>query len=169
MTAPLSAAAAALALFASGPGAGLPVHRTPPLAGTDLAGRHVELSQYLGRVVLVHFWATWCEPCREELPSLARLRKRLSPRGLEVLSVDFGEGKKRIGDFLRALSVDLPVLLDPDHRLAEAWDVGGLPTTFLVDARGRLRLSVFGATDWSEGEALEAVESLLSEASSVSL
>jgi len=169
VTSALRGAAAALLLLASGEAAELPGRKTPPLAATDLRGRRVELSQYRGRVVLVHFWATWCGPCREELPSLARLGHRLGHRHFEVLSVDLGEGPKRVGDFLRALSIDLPVLLDRDQRIAEAWGVTGLPTTFLVDARGRIRLSVFGASDWSGGAAVEAVERLLAEAETTAL
>lgn len=141
-----------------------PSEAAPPLQGVDLAGRKVELSRLRGRVVLVHFWATWCEPCRDELSSLAQVHSRLGSRPLEVLSVNFGEGAERIEPFLRAVSIHLPVVLDPDHRVAQAWGVTGLPMTFLVDARGRIRFSVLGARDWSEGTSARALEELLAEA-----
>jgi thiol-disulfide isomerase/thioredoxin len=162
-------AGAALALVAAGEAADPPLRPwsgqgTPALSGTDLGGRKIELARYRGRVVLVHFWATWCEPCREELPSLARLRARQRARPLEVLSVNYGEGGRRIEDFLNGLSVDLPVLLDPDRRTAGAWGVGGLPMTFFVDVKGQVRFSVFGACSWSDGEPVQVLERLLAEA-----
>jgi thiol-disulfide isomerase/thioredoxin len=137
---------------------------TPALEGVLLSDEPLRLASYRGRVVVVHFWATWCEPCRTEMPLLSRLRSQDAGRPLEVLSVNYGEGVKRISDFLKAFSIDLKVVRDPDHRLARAWGVGGLPMTFLVDATGRIRFSVFGAERWDEGEAARALDRLLSEA-----
>ena len=137
---------------------------TPVLALPDLQGRTVDLREMRGRVVLVNFWATWCEPCREEMPSIGRLRERLAGKPFDVLLVNFGEGAPRIEEFLRRENVVLPVLRDADKATAAAWRAGGLPMTFLIDARGRVRYSVFGEKDWSRGEALTAVESLVAEA-----
>ena len=137
---------------------------TPALALPDLQGRTVTLHDLRGRVVLVNFWATWCEPCREEMPSIGRLRQRLAGRPFEVLLVNFGEGVPKIEEFLRREKLSLPVLRDADKAAASAWRAGGLPMTFLVDARGRVRYSVFGEKDWNEGEARDTVEKLLTEA-----
>ena len=137
---------------------------TPALALPDLQGRTVDLRELRGRVVLVNFWATWCEPCRDEMPSIGRLRDRLAGKPFEVLLVNFGEGTPRIEEFLRREKLVLPVLRDADKTVAAAWRAGGLPMTFLVDARGRVRYSVFGEKDWNEGEALAAVEKLVAEA-----
>ena len=137
---------------------------TPVLALPDLTGRTVDLRELRGRVVLVNFWATWCEPCREEMPSIGRLRERLAGKPFEVLLVNFGEGTPRIEEFLRRENLQLPVLRDADKAAAAAWRAGGLPMTFLVDARGRVRYSVFGEKDWNGGEALTAVERLVAEA-----
>ncbi len=161
--------AASLAIPAAAAGEG-PLLRpwiageTPALEGTGLDGRPAGLRALRGRVVLVQFWASWCEPCREELPALARLRTRLDGRPFAILSVNLGEGRARVETFLHALHVDLPVLLDPGRRAGEAWGVKGLPMAFLVDATGRVRSQVFGECDWTAGSLAAALESLLREA-----
>jgi thiol-disulfide isomerase/thioredoxin len=137
---------------------------TLSLAGSDIEGNAFDLKELQGRVLVVNFWATWCEPCREEMPSLQRLRERLDGRSFDVLTVNFGESRERITQFLGHEKVALPVLLDPRKDTAKAWGVGGLPMTFLVDARGRVRYSVFGERDWNAGESLALVEKLLAEA-----
>jgi thiol-disulfide isomerase/thioredoxin len=139
---------------------------TPALAREDLDGRTVDLKDLRGRVVLVNFWATWCDPCREEMPSFERLRAKLKDRPFEVLTVNYGEGKPKITQFLQRHRISLPVLLDPDKESAAAWHAGGLPMTFLVDARGQVRYSAFGECDWSSGEPLRVVEALVAEATS---
>ena len=136
---------------------------TPPLARHDLTGKSVDLKDLRGRVVLVNFWATWCEPCREEMPSLARLQEKLKGRPFEVLAVNFGESGGKVSDFVRKEGWTVPILLDPEKRTAGAWGAKGLPMSFLVDAKGRVRYSVFGERDWSEGELLRVVEKLLAE------
>ena len=136
---------------------------TPPLAGATLEGGHVDLAAFKGRVVLVNFWATWCDPCRAEMPSFERLRARLHGRPFEVLTVNYGEMPPRIRAFMERQRLSLPVLLDQDKEAAAAWHAGGLPMTFLVDAQGRIRYSAFGECDWSEGKPLRLVEALLAE------
>jgi len=136
---------------------------TPPLVRLDLSGNSVDLKALRGRVVLVNFWATWCEPCRDEMPSLARLQDKLKGRPFEVLAVNFGESGTKVSDFVRKEGWTVPILLDPDKTTAGAWGAKGLPMTFLVDANGKVRYSVFGERDWSEGESLHAVEKLLAE------
>ena len=137
---------------------------TPALARDDLTGKRVDLKDFRGRVVLVNFWATWCEPCRDEMPSLERLRGKLRGRPFDVLTVNYGEGPAKINAFLAKQKISLPVLLDPEKEAAAEWKAGGLPMTFLVDAEGRVRYSAFGECDWSEGEPFRVVENLVAEA-----
>jgi len=137
---------------------------TPSLKLRDLEGRPVDLDSLRGRVVLINFWATWCEPCREEMPALERLREKLKGRNFELMTVNYGESNGAVSRFLSKLKVSLPVLLDPYKEAAEAWKVRGLPMTFLVDAGGNARYWSFGEQDWNEGEPFRVVESLVGEA-----
>jgi cytochrome c biogenesis protein CcmG, thiol:disulfide interchange protein DsbE len=162
-------AAAALVAFASTalaesdikPWKGKP---TLSLARDGLDGKAVDLKELQGRVLVVNFWATWCEPCRDEMPSLQRLREKLDGKALEVLTVNYGESREKILQYLGREKIALPVLLDPEKESAKEWGVGGLPMTFLVDSTGRVRYSVFGECDWSEGASFALVEKLLAEA-----
>ena len=137
---------------------------TLPLARNDMEGKAVDLKRLHGRVLVVNFWATWCEPCRDEMPSLQRLREKLDGKSFDVLAVNYGESREKVSQFLGKEKVALPVLLDPEMETAKAWGVGGLPMTFLIDAKGRVRYSVFGERDWNGGESLALVEKLLAEA-----
>ena len=131
----------------------------------DLSGRTVDLRQLRGKVVVVNFWATWCEPCREEMPSLQRLRGKMGGKPVEVLTVNYGEFPQRIEPFMKRENIELPVLLDTQKEVSRAWGAGGLPITFIVDRQGDVRYWVFGERDWSEGEPLRLVESLVAEGS----
>lgn len=136
---------------------------TPKLALADLAGGRVDLGDLRGRVVVVNFWATWCGPCKDELPSLQRLRERFAGKSVEVITVNYGEFPSRVRPFLEKEKVALRVLLDTQKDAARDWGVGGLPMTFIIDAQGRARYSAFGELDWSTGEPLRLVEKLLAE------
>jgi thiol-disulfide isomerase/thioredoxin len=129
----------------------------------DLSGRTVDLRDYRGKVVVLNFWATWCEPCREEMPSLQRLRARMNGKPFEVLTVNYGEFPQRIEPFMKREKIDLPVLLDTQKDVAKAWNAGGLPITFIVDSAGSVRYWVFGERDWSDGEPFRIVEALVAE------
>jgi thiol-disulfide isomerase/thioredoxin len=137
---------------------------TPKLALADLAGGHADLGDMRGRVVVVNFWATWCVPCKEELPSLQRLRDRFAGKPVEVITVNYGEFPQRMRPFLEKEKVSLRVLLDTQKDAARDWGVGGLPMTFIIDSQGRARYSAFGELDWSIGEPVRLVEKLVAEA-----
>jgi thiol-disulfide isomerase/thioredoxin len=134
---------------------------TPPLALKDPEGRLHDLADYRGKVVVVNFWATWCEPCRDELPSLERLRDALRGRPFEVLAVNVAEGDSRVKRFLAEVPLQLPVLLDRNGEAQRAWKVRGLPATFLLDREGEIRSWYLGELDWAQPKVLRTVENLL--------
>lgn len=128
---------------------------TPPLDLPDLHGAAWRLDQQRGKAVLVNFWATWCEPCIEEMPSLDKLGKRLGAAKLEVVGVNLGESESRIREFVGKTGVDFTILRDRDGQARKRWKVNGVPATFLIDARGKIRYSHVGVLDFSD-PALEA-------------
>jgi thiol-disulfide isomerase/thioredoxin len=139
----------------------------PPLQLPDLAGEVQRLSDLAGRVVLVNFWATWCPPCVEEIPSLQRLYQRLHPAGLEILAVDVGESAAQVRDFLAQrlphTQVGFPVLLDPEGVAFKAWQAYAFPTTLILDRRHRIRYAVFGAFAWDSPVVVATLHGLLAE------
>lgn len=137
---------------------------TPQLATTWLDGKPIDLKELRGRVVLVNFWATWCEPCKDELPALLKLKEQMAGRPFELLTVNYGEFPDKINQYLARSGIKLPVVLDTQNEVSKEWKVGGLPMTFLVDRRGRVRYYVFGERAWNEGEPRKLVEKLLAEA-----
>ncbi len=134
---------------------------TPALALKDLDGRTHTLADYRGKVVLLNFWATWCEPCRDEMPSIRTLQERLADRPFVVLAVNYGESAPRVREFLVRERLDLRVLLDPGQQAARAWRVRVLPGSVLVGADGQARTMVIGEYDWASEEALKTVRELL--------
>jgi len=124
---------------------------TPPLALRDLAGREHRLQDYRGKVVLVNFWATWCEPCREEMPSMKKLRASLAGRPFEVLAVNLGEPEARIRRFLETVPLDFPVLLDRDATVIGAYNPSKtLPYTVVIDRSQQVVHRVSGYTPGDE-------------------
>lgn len=133
----------------------------PALRALDLQGKTWTLADLRGRAVLLNFWATWCPPCRAEMPSLQQLAEIYGPEQLLVLAVNVGEGPRRITQYLQSSGLNLTVLLDPQSEAARAWGASVLPTTILIDAEGRPRQRVRGEVDWSGREAAALVEPLL--------
>ena len=104
----------------------------PHFSLQDLSGKSVPLNAFKGRTVLVHFFATWCEPCREELPALSRFLGRASPN-VSVIAISVAEVDPRVRRFFEQMPVDFPVLLDRDRAVAKSWNVSALPTTYVLD------------------------------------
>jgi thiol-disulfide isomerase/thioredoxin len=133
----------------------------PSLALNDPGGKPHSLADYRNQVVLVNFWATWCEPCVEELASMQKLQERLSGRPFAVLLVNYGEARSRVVDFVGREAVRSTVLLDPNQDASRAWRVRVLPASFLVGRDGKVRYSVIGELDWASDDAIEVVQDLL--------
>jgi len=134
---------------------------TPSLALRDLQGKEHKLADYRGKVVLLNFWATWCDPCREEMPSMQRLQDKLAGKSFAILAIDYGEGAPRIQDFLKKVPVRFTVLLDRDTSVATAWKVKVLPTTLVLDPQQRIRYSVVGDLEWDSQSVEDTIKKLL--------
>ncbi len=140
----------------------------PELQAHDLKGAPKSLANYRGKVVVLNFWASWCPPCVREMPSLERLRLKMAGRPLEIVALDSAEGQEDVRTYLAKMQLGFPILLDPEGSNTRRWKVFALPTTFLLDAEGRVRHVLTGPAEWDEGEALAVIESLLAELSAQS-
>ncbi len=137
---------------------------TPALSLTDLDGKSWSLAALKGRPVILNFWASWCEPCRAEMPSLELLQTRHEKAGLVILSVNYQEPVPKIKRFLETLPFSLPILLDREGEAAAAWTPRVFPTTVLIDRGGAARSSVIGEIDWMGDTARGLIEPLLAAA-----
>jgi len=128
----------------------------------DMQGKTHRLSQYRGKVVLVNFWATWCPPCIEELPSLQRLLELYEDKDFTILTIDVGEPAELIQPFLSQVGVnDLTVLLDDDGTTHKNWNIYVFPTNFLLDQSGKIRYAAVGALNWDEQNVIDTINKLL--------
>jgi thiol-disulfide isomerase/thioredoxin len=134
---------------------------TPPLELADLDGKQHRLADYRGKAVLVNFWATWCVPCRDEMPSIERLRASLEGRPFAVLAVNLAEPQSRIRGFLEKVPVRFTVLLDPDTKTAKAWQAKLLPATYIIGPDGAIRYRHLGELDWSKPEVRAVIMGLI--------
>jgi thiol-disulfide isomerase/thioredoxin len=125
----------------------------PSLELEALLGGHVTLDGLRGGVVLLNTWATWCPPCRDELPALEAVSRRHAGQGLTIIGVNVGESRQTVQRFIDRSGVTFPVWLDPDEASLRAFGTVSLPSSFLIDAQGIIRARWFGATCERELEA----------------
>lgn len=145
--------------------------QAPAFAATDLTGRPVSLEQLRGEVVLLNVWATWCPPCRDEMPSMQRLHERLHESGLRVVAVSvdaasggFGAGGQPGGDvaaFVKEMGLDFTIWRDPEGDVERAYRTTGVPESFVIDRDGTIVKKVIGGTEWDTPANVELFERLL--------
>ena len=137
--------------------------RAPAFHATNLAtGRPVSLADYRGRPILLNLWATWCPPCREEMPSMERLYGQLHDRDFQLLAVSQDEdGSRAVEPFVRQLGITFPVLIDPERQVGERYGVWGYPETFIIDRNGYVVERVIGPRDWATPAQRAALEALI--------
>lgn len=133
----------------------------PAIEALDLQGRPWRLAELRGRPVLLNFWASWCEPCRAEMPTLQALAELYGPEQLAVVALNFKEAPATVARFVQRTGLRLPVLLDREGAVARACAVKVFPTTLLIGADGRPRQRVRGELDWTGAEAERLVQGLL--------
>lgn len=140
-----------------------PIVGKPKASGFNLVavdGSKVSLDGYQGKFVLLNFWATWCAPCRKEMPAMSNLHNQLKGRGLEVVGVHVGPSLAGVKKFLQSVPVNFTILIDKDMSLA-SWRVRGLPTTFLVNPEGRLIYKAVGEREWDSPEMVKFLNGLI--------
>jgi peroxiredoxin len=134
---------------------------TPALELEDVDGKVHRLADYKGKVVLLNFWATWCAPCREEMPSMQSLGESLKSRPFAVLAVNVGEGARAARDFAEKMTLRFPILLDRDMKTTRAWSARVLPASFVIGPDGKVAYSYLGAIDWNSPEVKTRLERLM--------
>jgi peroxiredoxin len=133
----------------------------PNVIGTDPDGNTIRLTDFQGKVVFVNFWATWCIPCRLEMPAMERLYREFKERDFVILAVNVQEGPEAVRAFIRELKLTFPVVLDPKGRAAMAYVVRGLPATYLMDRKHLLIGMAIGAREWDSKEGRGYIRALL--------
>ena len=134
-----------------------PINFTLPL----LNGGSAALSAYRGNVVILNFWATWCPPCRAEMPSMEILYQRFKNQGLEILAVDLGEDSDTIQRFIRSNSYTFPVLMDESGKISSLYGIEAIPTTYILDRAGKIIAAIIGSIRWDNAKVIAAFDALL--------
>ena len=135
----------------------------PDVVGTGPDGTPIRLSDFRGKVVFLNFWATWCVPCRREMPAMERLYREFKKRGFVVLAVNLQEGPSAVKTFVRELKLTFPVVLDPKGAAAIAYAVRSLPATYLIDRDQVIVGRAIGAREWDSRDGQAYIRALLGE------
>jgi len=135
----------------------VPQNFTLPL----LSGENAALSSYKGKVVILNFWATWCPPCRSEMPSMETLYQRFKNDGLEILAVNTGEDSNTVRQFIQNNRYTFPVPLDTSGRVSALYGVQAIPTSYIIDRTGKIVARITGAISWDTQQAISAFDALL--------
>ncbi|HEY1269889.1 MAG TPA: TlpA disulfide reductase family protein [Candidatus Binatia bacterium] len=133
----------------------------PDFTLADPAGRRVSLKDFHGKVVFLNFWATWCGPCRDEMPMMEALHREFKDQGLAVIAVNFEEDKQSVRSFFDELGLTFHALLDPDGKVSERYNAISLPLTYIIDRNGRFVAMAIGIRPWDGAEAKALIRDLL--------
>lgn len=133
----------------------------PDFTLQDLGGNSFTLSSTKGKVVILDFWATWCPPCREEMPSIQRMHDQLSGPDFAVYAVSVGEARSTVESFLKKTPYSFPMVLDPNGQVSAIFAGRGIPTTYILDRNGRAIAGIVGARPWDTEEVLTVFRNLM--------
>jgi peroxiredoxin len=136
--------------------------KAPDFSLKDLTGKKVGIKQFRGKIIFLNFWATWCGPCKEEMPGLEVLHQQFREKNFVLLtiSVDY-EGLKPVKEFIDRRHYTFPVLLDPKCETLDLFEVKEIPTTFLIDMKGRMVGKAIGPRDWKSPEVISLINLLI--------
>ena len=132
----------------------------PGFSLRDIDGATHRLSDYRGKVVIVNFWATWCPPCRKEMPSMERAWQSIKSQNVVLLAINVGQNEDQVWGFTAETTISFPLLLDEDGTVSSSWPMLGLPTTFVVDTDGRVVYRAVGDREWDDPELLAPILAL---------
>jgi peroxiredoxin len=150
----------AMCFFCGGQGArvGLPA---PPLALKRVGGGDIDIASLKGKVVLVNFWATWCEPCRAEMPEFEKLYRKMEGKPFELLAVSVDEKDTKVKEMAKAMNLSFPILLDDREKTARMWGTIMFPETYLIGPDGMVIEKIIGAKEWTGEEITNKLEKLM--------
>ena len=131
-----------------------------PINLKNIDGKTVTRNDFTGQVTVVNFWATWCPPCIEEIPSLNRLKQKMADIPFELISINYAEDVKTIVEFMKEVNVEFPVLLDHNGEFAKQWNVISYPSTFIIDSKGIIQYGVNAAIEWDDPEVIRKIKAL---------
>lgn len=147
----------------SGPGPAVQGQPAPEFTFRDQSGRGRSLSELRGKVVLVNFWATWCPPCLDEMPSMQQLQRRMANQPFEMLALSVDDSWQTVNRFMKNNAFTLPVYADFDKRISTLYGTHMWPETYIVDKKGRIAYKVVGPKDWTSSEVLKFLDVLVAE------
>jgi len=125
----------------------------PNFTFPDINGKEVSLSDHRGKVVLVNVWATWCPPCRQEMPSMQSLYEKFKGENFEILALSIdSEGRAAVAPFMRRMRLTFPALLDPRETIRPLYGITGVPESFIIDKQGILVEKIIGPINWATPE-----------------
>lgn len=134
----------------------------PDLLLAAMDGSPLKLSELKGKVVLLNFWATWCPPCREEVPSMVKLNTKMAGKPFQMVAVSIDDGgKPAVESFLKSTGQALPAYTDPTTRAAKTYGITGVPESFIIDRNGIIVKKVIGPLEWDSQEVTEYLETLM--------
>jgi thiol-disulfide isomerase/thioredoxin len=142
----------------------VPAKAAPNFTLSTVDGQQVSLEQYRGKVVFLNFWATWCIPCREEMPALEQLHQTYQAQDLAILSIDLKESADQVKAFFLKHSLSFPALLDQNGSVFRDYLVAGMPTTYLIGRDGTMLARGVGGRDWTRAEAIQLIGELIQKA-----
>lgn len=132
----------------------------PGLKLADLTGKSHDLGDYKGKVVLLQYWATYCTPCRKEMPSMNRLMDKMGDTPFEILAVDMGEPKADVQRFVDEVKPEFTILLDEAGDTIGQWKVFAAPMNFVIDPSGKVRYTLYGGVEWDSDEMVAVLKDL---------
>ncbi len=154
----------AVALLGAIPAAGAdPNGPAPPFSLAARGGGNLNLAQYKGQVVMLNFWASWCGPCRQEMPLLENIYKKYNKLGFTLIGVNVEPDSKAADDWLKQTPVSFPIVYDRESQVSKAYDVEGMPSTVIIDRKGNLRVLHRGYKPGDENGYLDSIRALIRE------